>query len=772
MNRTVFEPRRSVDRWLAIGRPLLVVLLCSLYVLGFLDWFGHPDRNPLFLLAQLAELAACVVLLWRPVRGALLAIVPALMSLVEGNMDADGLLTWLLPGVFAAVGSFRQFLLVEIVALAYVVIRGLRIADLSAALNGYVAFALANVFGSLLGLAVRKLTISLRRGEAQVSILAQDASAIRGAERLRLAGELRVLVSHRLAQSMQSLEGARSELAVEQLRNRLEEIRAACLDAVTRVRALVGMLREDEVAEGCDESMAAPVASQVLDGLVRRLREQGIEVDRQIDLKVDSRNLVTQLTLARVAEQISAAAAGLHPHQVCIRLACPPGETRLMVRVTDPLEPRLAEEKELVRIVQRVQALGGSLSVDRGDAVWELVLVLPDQPTPVSSRDDEGTPGGRSWLEYVEPAVVSLVTMGIFFHSVWFRPTSVDNIWEPIAYLAVLVLYWYAPVGTVPAVISFGALFFSSEPHLFPLVMVVLMGAWKTLNAGRPLRRLGVGLVTIGTVAVLIVGLLTPSLEALSAIGIMVFAMFGLAVLRQFLTLRQAQREKAEELFEAAQQARVEERNLLARELHDVLAHHLSVILLQCMAYGESEDPEELRVALTRIEKSIGDAEQELALLTNVMSEDQTVDSQALVRPTSVSCQLERNLVEAGFRPTMRVSGACDELPPITQRTLTRAMQEGATNIMRYARRGSVCSFDLGVHGGQVSLEIRSMMPNHQRSSQLSLGYGLTGIRERVDLSGGTFHAGPENGEWVVRVDLAPGVREAETVGGPSAYTR
>lgn len=768
MNKAEANPRRSLERWVVIGRPLLVVLLVALYVLGLVDWWGHSDRPAIFLLAQLAELAACVVLLWYPVRGALLAVIPAAMTLTSGSLDADGLLSWLLPGVFAAVGNPRQIFLISLLLLGYAAAREALLADDGDVFIFYLAFG---AFGYVVGCVVRILTNSLRRGEARVSVLSQDTTAIRGAERFRLAGELRVLVSDRLAQSARSLHGVRAEEGACGLRARLEEIRGNCLDAVTRVRALVGMLREDETAEGNDEAMAAPVASQVLEGLAKKLREQGIRVGLDVAVEVDSRNLVTQLTIARAAEQISAAAAGLHPHEVAIKLSCPPGLTRLYVTVTDPLEPRIDEEKELLGIGQRAQALGGNLVVDRRETAWMLTLELPDQPNPAPRGQAGGGHPASRWRRYIEPGLVSLATMAVFFHSIWYRPTSWENVWEPIAYLAVLLLYWSPLVGLVPAFLAFGGLFFSPDPHLMPLVLVLLMGTWQAMRAEQPWRR--VGLIPVGAAAIvtLSAGMTLRTLEAMLAIGILCFGLIGFVALAHFMSLREAQHTRADELLEAAQRARVEERNLLARELHDVLAHHLSVILLQCMAYGESEDPAELIEALTRIEKSISSAEQELVLLTNVMSEDEVGDSPALVRPTTVSSQLERNLQDAGFLPRMEISAACDELPPITQRTLTRVMQEGATNIMRYARRGSTCSFDLQVTPAMVTLEVSSMLPNQQRSSQLSLGYGLTGIRERVDLSGGAFHAGPENGEWVVRVQLPPAAQEAEVVGGPSAYT-
>lgn len=222
--------------------------------------------------------------------------------------------------------------------------------------------------------------------------------------------------------------------------------------------------------------------------------------------------------------------------------------------------------------------------------------------------------------------------------------------------------------------------------------------------------------------------------------------------------------------MEAIEAARTEERNLLARELHDVLAHHFSVVLLQCMAYGDSDDAEEVRFALDRIAGSLEAAEGELFLLTDVMSDGEKGDLPALVRPLTVADRLQGTLKNAHFQAEFKIDPSSDGLPQITRRTLTRAMQESVTNIIRYAEHGGKCLVELKMEEAVVRLRVCNELPENKRESKLSLGYGLAGIQERINLSGGRFTAGPEGNQWVVTVELPNRGREAESLGGPSTY--
>ncbi len=765
--------RRAAGRWLVIGRPLLVVLLVVLFVMVIGFWVRDPRRPPLGLLAPFVELCACVLMLWRPVHGAALALLPFALTAFGGVWGTEGVIVWFMPGVFAAVGSRRQFIAVEAVVLTLGALVGLRIGDVPYAI---VVFLVTSGIGAAVGYAIRLLTRGLRRGDERVAVLSVDPSAIRGAERLRLADELRVLVGEGLAQSRSAVEAAAGLTEVIPLKARLEVIRVSCVDAVTRVRALVGMLREEDVADGGDESLTAPVVSHALDGVAGKLREAGVVVSFRVAPEIDERNLVTQLTLTRVVEQICRAAAELRPEAVAIDIAGHESRSTLIVNVARPGAPPQGD-LELLRLTERVEALGGTLRVEHSGDDWVLRLELGNQQPPKPWRTTASAAIAASqsyWRRHLEPILVTAVCLGLFFYSVAFNVRTWQDLWEPVAYLAALVLYVNLPLGLVLSVIAIVALAAADERHLLPVAVLQLVGAWRLVRMRHERTQIIVTVICIAVMLLLSQTLFPAgqSLEMLVSIVVLTVGMLGFSLQRQYLRLSREQRARQEQLLASVQAARVEERNLLARELHDVLAHHISVVLLQCMAYGESDDPAELQLAFSRIDKALEEAVQELALLTSVMADAEVEDSPALVRPVTVSEQLEQNLLDAGFLPVMRVSKEADQLPIMTQRTLTRVMQEGSTNIMRYGQPGAACVFELEVWPSEVVLEVRNRMPQQKRHSELSLGYGLTGIRERVDLSGGAFSVGPRGDEWVIRVELPRSASDAETVGGPSAYTR
>lgn len=93
-------------------------------------------------------------------------------------------------------------------------------------------------------------------------------------------------------------------------------------------------------------------------------------------------------------------------------------------------------------------------------------------------------------------------------------------------------------------------------------------------------------------------------------------------------------------------------------------------------------------------------------------------------------------------------------LDPATMRTLTRIMQEGATNILRYSAALATCHCTITTDLAWVSLTITSPLAARVPRSKVSLGWGLRGIRERVDLTHGTFGAGPIGDSWVIDVTL------------------
>ncbi len=757
-NRTT---QRSVSRFIEVGRWVVVVLIIGNLAVNLALSIIREDQPPQAFVAQVVEAAACTIMLWNPALGLLLGIVPLAMTLAWGALDAEGLFIVLSTGIVAIKGRPWQIGVYLALGIGFAWLRwGTSVPD--------VTVYIVTMLGAMLaGLTLRYLLAKMRQGEARLEVLAQDAADIRSAERVHLAGELRSAVSEKLVQAWQAQQVS-TDSDVAGLQASLEAVRLACVDAVTRVRALVGMLREDPVASGSDESIAYPTADEVIRKTTAALASLGLRVDFQADEALNDHNLVTQLTVIRLFDWLRESAPVLRPRTITI-LASGAAGMHIDITMTRAQDLTADDRLALERLIERVKALGGSLRVQASSNQHHLVLTLGDQLSE-SEQDSPDAGWRRLFLRglYWLPAAL-LITMAVY--TGMSQDFGWPLTWAVLAYVSVLLMHWRPLVGAVPAIASIIGMVLTPQITPVAMVVVVLAGTWEAsrLRNRRWILALG-GIALAGMLTLGIIGG-NWNIELGIALAVLFFGLIGSVTIRQFQVVQIAQTERTRVLIEAVDRASVEERNLLARELHDVLAHHLSVILLQCMAYGESEDIAELTMVMGRIGKSLKSAEDELALLTSVMSNGESDTQAALVRPTSVAALLLETLQGEGFQAYIEIDPAADELPAITQRTLTRVMQEGVTNMLRYAKRGGQCTITLTAESEEVNLRVTSELPDNRRGSQLSLGLGLAGIRERVDLSGGTFEAGPQQGLWVVAIALPSGDREAESLGGVSAYT-
>ena len=534
------------------------------------------------------------------------------------------------------------------------------------------------------------------------------------------------------------------------------------------------MLREDPVADGSDESKSIIGSVQILSSAAEALRLQGLHVDLKVDEELDRRSVLTQLTATRVAQLVLKSSDALRPDPLRFKVECPSSyTTRMMVELVTPNKLRSEDKSAFERVRERVQSLGGQFSKGFTGRGHLFEIRLPE--SRYGEVDDAAAVRGKrkSLGRKILGTAMPLLFMGIMaLRTCLTQPLGWALAWPLLGYVSsAVMLRWPLTGGAVAAAAAAGMLI-TPEQTPVALSVVLLMACWKFGRTQNPYWILGTGLAaSVGMWGIIISGLGSrPELVAGASIpfvGLVYSSLSG-----QYERIRAEQSERAAALLEAIEAARTEERNLLARELHDVLAHHFSVILLQCMAYGESDDPAEVRFALDRIAGSLEAADGELFLLTDVMSEGEEGKLPALVRPLTVAGRLQGTLKNSYIQADFRIDPTSDDLPPITRRTLTRAMQEGVTNIIRYADPGGKCLVELDVGETTTLLRICNEMPKKKRESKLSLGYGLSGIQERIDLSGGRFTAGPEGNQWVVTVEIPNRGSEAESVGGPSSHTR
>jgi signal transduction histidine kinase len=214
----------------------------------------------------------------------------------------------------------------------------------------------------------------------------------------------------------------------------------------------------------------------------------------------------------------------------------------------------------------------------------------------------------------------------------------------------------------------------------------------------------------------------------------------------------ESRREAAHSLRE---QAAMEERARIARELHDVAAHHISKIAVQAEV-GRVADPdasESERARLSEIGESARDALREMRRVLGVLREDASGAAERAPQPGLADLDgLIEDARRSGSPVRFSLSGRVVPLAPGVDLSAYRIVQEALTNARRHAPGANV---EVGLRFEATTLRIRVSDDGPGPSSESSDGHGLTGIRERVAMIGGTVRAGAGDDDgFVVEAEL------------------
>ena len=277
-------------------------------------------------------------------------------------------------------------------------------------------------------------------------------------------------------------------------------------------------------------------------------------------------------------------------------------------------------------------------------------------------------------------------------------------------------------------------------------------------------RHVGVAVLAVVFVVLLIAGLLDDEVtlvDAIATTGFLTAALvLGDNVRRRRLHLESLadRAERAEHERDLLARERVaEERNRIARELHDIVAHSVSVMVIQAAAARRNvtSRPEDAVALLENVERTGRQTMDELRQVLGVLR-DAEAERPAVPVPTLADLE---SLVDSHVVLPVRlaVTGVIDDVPAGVGLTAYRVVQEALTNATRHA--GPDATVDVRVTQTTANLEVcveddgrgASTMPNGSRDE----GYGLLGMRERVTAAGGTFAAGPRpGGGWRVSARL------------------
>ncbi|QCD57222.1 sensor histidine kinase [Streptomyces hawaiiensis] len=209
---------------------------------------------------------------------------------------------------------------------------------------------------------------------------------------------------------------------------------------------------------------------------------------------------------------------------------------------------------------------------------------------------------------------------------------------------------------------------------------------------------------------------------------------------------------------ERSRRTLLEERTTIARELHDVVAHHMSVVAIQAEAapYRVENPPPELEKAFATIRENAVAALTELRRVLGVVrAEDYEVPDAP--QPTLADLDgLLANVREAGLTVEKAVTGAVRELPQGVELSAYRIVQEALSNTLRHAP-GAGARVEIGYVLGGLGLRIVNGPPPNPSLIKPSpgAGHGITGMRERVSMLNGEMTAGgTDDGGYEVAVFL------------------
>jgi signal transduction histidine kinase len=246
---------------------------------------------------------------------------------------------------------------------------------------------------------------------------------------------------------------------------------------------------------------------------------------------------------------------------------------------------------------------------------------------------------------------------------------------------------------------------------------------------------------------------------AMSAVSPIATGAFGdLALGLPFLTLPAALgaslRYRASSRQGEADQIRLREREQLARELHDTVAHHVSAIAIRAQA-GRAlapTPPDAAMLALEVIEQAASGALADMRALVGAL---RSGDEAAMAPQRGVSDIAL--LGRTGGEPSIDVqlAGAFDDLPPLIDAAAYRIAQESVTNALRHARNPRRIDVRIAGHEDRLCLTVADDGEPVLFFADRASGYGLIGMSERATVLGGTLEAGPGiSGGWCVTAVL------------------
>jgi signal transduction histidine kinase len=221
------------------------------------------------------------------------------------------------------------------------------------------------------------------------------------------------------------------------------------------------------------------------------------------------------------------------------------------------------------------------------------------------------------------------------------------------------------------------------------------------------------------------------------------------------LVIAEGRARRARETAMLAQIAAADERMRIARELHDVVAHHLSVMVVQANLAAETVKPDQPAFAPTHAIVSEGrEALGDMRRVLGVLHTQEGSDGHAPQPGLAAVDELIERVRTAGLKATLATEGDPPSIPSGLDLTAYRIIQEALTNTLRHAHASEV-RVSIKYSPRLIALEVADNGIGPGGNGSVPAGHGLDGMRERVALFGGSVTAGPNPGRgYLVHAEL------------------
>ena len=352
---------------------------------------------------------------------------------------------------------------------------------------------------------------------------------------------------------------------------------------------------------------------------------------------------------------------------------------------------------------------------------------------------------------FLLPLIVAVVQVGITFLAAHRQPEQTElDIWGVILLAAgpgALALRRRYPATVLGFVLATTLAYSLLDYPRGPIFFALIIAFFAAVMAGR--RVAAIGSIVAGYVGFLwgeyLVGTSgAPRLEAALGLGAWLLVLITVAEVGR--TRRERAHEYARTRAEETKRRASEERLRIAQELHDVLAHNISLINVQAgvALHLMDQQPGQARTALSAIKQASNDALGELRSVLDILRQGDETSPLTPATGLSHLDDLVRKANATGIQVSAHIEGDSRSLPAGTDLAAFRIVQEALTNVARHAgpsRANVVISY-----GANLVVQVEDDGRGVPGGTTAGSGNGIAGMRERAVALGGSLEAGPKPG--------------------------